>query len=527
MKNPLTKKPDLFQRLTALRELAAAGEGRVEAPDQASVDALLERATERMRIGSGATVVALAGATGSGKSSLFNALSGASLSEVGVRRPTTGIAHAAAWGGSSEIAQLLDLLDINRRHYPEDDSLEGLVLLDLPDHDSTEVRHRLEVDRLIELVDIFMWVVDPEKYADAALHEGYLEPLARYSDVTLVVLNQIDRLQAREIDRCATDLKRLLRNDGLKDVTVVPTSTRSGEGLEELRGLIRKQVESERAAGARLAADLETLAAQLGRYCGSSPIGKIENKQRSRVAGALAEAAGVRHVAAAVGGAHRRDAGLAMGWPLTRWLRRLRPDPLARLHLRGGTGGRTSLPEPTRVQRAGVENAIRSVALEVEADGAPWKRSLYETAGHDTNEIEASLDKAIANANLTKDKNPRWWSVMNGLQVVLTTAALVGFAWLALLFGFQWFQIPEPPTPEVREIPWPTLLLLGGLLAGFLLSVVSQRFAALGAARRKREAEQHLTARVKEVAEDLVLTPIEEELAQRSRFCKARRDIAP
>ena len=34
--------------------------------------------------------------------------------------------------------------------------------------------HRLEVDRLVELVDLLVWVLDPQKYADAALHDRYL-----------------------------------------------------------------------------------------------------------------------------------------------------------------------------------------------------------------------------------------------------------------------------------------------------------------------------------------------------------------
>ena len=68
------------------------------------------------------------------------------------------------------------------------------MLLDLPDHDSTELSHRLEVDRLVQLVDVLVWVVDPQKYADAALHDRYLKPLAGHADVMMVVLNQADRL---------------------------------------------------------------------------------------------------------------------------------------------------------------------------------------------------------------------------------------------------------------------------------------------------------------------------------------------
>ncbi|MCP4083987.1 MAG: ABC transporter [Actinomycetia bacterium] len=110
-----------------------------------------------------ATVVALAGPTGAGKSSLFNALCGADISTTGVRRPTTGAVHGCVWGDGAE--SLLNWLGVTHRHHlPAGDSgLDGLVLLDLPDFDSTATAHRVEVDRLVELVDLLVWVIDPQK----------------------------------------------------------------------------------------------------------------------------------------------------------------------------------------------------------------------------------------------------------------------------------------------------------------------------------------------------------------------------
>ena len=67
-----------------------------------------------------ATVVALAGATGSGKSSTFNALTGTDLATVGVRRPTTSTALACSFGEDAA-EELLDWLAIPRRHALEAD----------------------------------------------------------------------------------------------------------------------------------------------------------------------------------------------------------------------------------------------------------------------------------------------------------------------------------------------------------------------------------------------------------------------
>src|SRR3712207_1359172 len=137
-------------------------------------------------LGLEATVVALAGPTGAGKSTLFNALAGRPLVREGVTRPTTSTATAAVWGAPD--GGLLDWLEVPSRHTLDGGGPEGLVLLDLPDFDSVEISHRLEVDRLVRLVDLLVWVVDPQKYADASLHEQYLRPLARHAAAMLVVL---------------------------------------------------------------------------------------------------------------------------------------------------------------------------------------------------------------------------------------------------------------------------------------------------------------------------------------------------
>ena len=95
--------PSLPARLNALARLVQIGSAR-GGPDGFDPDLLEEaadllgRAGERLRLSGAHTVVTLAGGTGSGKSSLFNALAGANFSPVGVIRPTTGEPHACVWG---------------------------------------------------------------------------------------------------------------------------------------------------------------------------------------------------------------------------------------------------------------------------------------------------------------------------------------------------------------------------------------------------------------------------------------------
>ncbi len=156
---------DVSIRLDGLEMALEAAQGRLDASMVDEAVALAARARGRLRLSPDHTAVALAGATGSGKSSLFNALCGLDVAAVGVRRPTTSTALACSWGGGSR--ELLEWLGIPPRHQVDRDSvldaaatdpgLRGLVLLDLPDHDSTEVAHHLEVERLVALTDMMIW----------------------------------------------------------------------------------------------------------------------------------------------------------------------------------------------------------------------------------------------------------------------------------------------------------------------------------------------------------------------------------
>ena len=226
-------------RLQHLDEAIDLARGRASDEVVGAADELVDRAGHRLSIAGDHTVVALAGATGSGKSSTFNAVTGTQLARTGVTRPTTSEAMSVSWGTEQPV-ELLDWLGVSRRSLvPAGESdLADLVLLDLPDHDSTEVSHRLTVDRLVELVDMLVWIVDPQKYADAALHDGYLKPLVDHAEVMVVVLNQVDRFTDEQRRAALADLRRLLDSQGLQRTRVMAVSARRAEGDVELAALL-------------------------------------------------------------------------------------------------------------------------------------------------------------------------------------------------------------------------------------------------------------------------------------------------
>jgi len=269
-------------RLASLQELTKIGSGRTGSdgfsqPLLTEAEALLRRSGERMRMSASHTVVALAGGTGSGKSSLFNALAGANFSPAGVTRPTTKHSHACVWGMEGA-APLLDWLGVQRRHrYARasaldegEASLTGMLLLDLPDHDSVVTGSAALVDRLVKLADMLVWVLDPLKYADASVHRRYLVPLAGHAAVTTVVLNQVDTLSPDQAADCESDLRRLLDAEGLTETQVLVTSATTGAGLNELRRVLADAVAARRAATDRITADIDALLERFAVYAGDS-----------------------------------------------------------------------------------------------------------------------------------------------------------------------------------------------------------------------------------------------------------------
>jgi GTP-binding protein EngB required for normal cell division len=267
-------------RLASLTELTKIGSGRAGTDGFSQelltdAETLLRRSGERMRMSASHTVVALAGGTGSGKSTLFNALAGANFSPAGVTRPTTKHSHACVWGMEGA-APLLDWLGVQRRHrYARasaldegEASLTGLLLLDLPDHDSVVRGSAALVDRLVKMADMLVWVLDPLKYADASVHRRYLVPLAGHAAVTSVVLNQVDTLTAEQAADCESDLRRLLDSEGLTETQVLVTSATTGAGLDELRRVLAGAVAARRASADRIAADVDALLERFAVYAG-------------------------------------------------------------------------------------------------------------------------------------------------------------------------------------------------------------------------------------------------------------------
>jgi GTP-binding protein EngB required for normal cell division len=535
----------LAERLEALQRFLRVVDPYLPDGNLVAAHTVVERAGSRLELSQDHTVVALAGSTGSGKSSLFNALARLKLSPVGVRRPTTGVAHACVWGPLEPANRLLDWIGVLPRQRfvresaldgDDEAALRGLVLLDLPDFDSVERGHRLEVDRLLGLVDQVIWVVDPQKYGDRILHTAYLRQFRQHADITIVVLNQADRLSTADTEIVLTDLKRLLEEDGLASAPVMATSAKQPGMLTELREALEKTVAERQAALRRLSGDVDGVGEQLAEMIGPPAAeDEVDRATVKQLSEALASSAGVPAVAEATGRAYRHRAAASTGWPVVRGLRKLRPDPLKRLHLDTAAAPepststdvavvpRTSLPEADAAQKSAVGLSVRAVAARAAAPlPDAWAPALSAAARSRTADLPDALDRAVARTDLGMNRRPLWWRAVGLLQWVLTLTALAGLGWLLAGYALRALGLPALNYPKVGEVPLPTLLLLGGLLAGLLLWLLLKPIVNWGARRARRRAEQRLRVAITEVAREYVVAPVREVL---NAYAQAREAL--
>jgi 50S ribosome-binding GTPase len=556
---PLRVGSELSNRLSALARLIQIGSAR-SGGDGISPklidDAgdLLARAGERLRLSSSHTVVALAGGTGSGKSSLFNKIAGADFSTVGVTRPVTRDVHACVWGVSGS-GPLLEWLGVPRRYrYARASALDGgersmagLVLLDLPDHDSVMAHATDQVDQLVEQADLMIWVLDPQKYADAAVHRRFLVPRAGHSEVIAVVLNQSDILSPEQVEDCVNDLRRLLDAEDLHDVQIVVTSAVTGSGVDGLLSLLAKTVSARRAATARIAADVDALVARFQSYAGPDPgpftaaaaaagrsragrpasdstaVARILGASPSRLAAAFARAAGVSAIGDALQSARELRAVDYVGWPVT-WLveRVVRRDPVRKIRLgklwaelRGVTAG------PSGAQQSEIDNALTELADEVSpALPKPWSSTIRLAIRSRAADIPAALGERIGAALPAENNIAPWWRAVGVWQGLLLGGSIVGLAWIVAILVFGVFHAATVPHlfRAVGLLPVLVLLLAAAMVLGWLTANSCLKAVRTAAILENEQVAEDMQSRMAGVAQELVVVPAQQELAELERF---------
>lgn len=171
----------------------------------------------------------IGGSTGSGKSTLVNALLRERVSNPGVIRPTTRQPVLVANPGDAEWFNSPRVLPgLTRSHGAGDEQSttlrivetpnlpQGLSLLDAPDFDSIDDRNRALATQLLAAADLWIFVTTPARYADQLVWNFLHDAAARGIEV-VVVLNRLDEASAETVPQ---DLRRMMAEAGLEDATV-------------------------------------------------------------------------------------------------------------------------------------------------------------------------------------------------------------------------------------------------------------------------------------------------------------------
>jgi len=324
--------------IVAQREAAAAAVRQIDdyiRPRLADLDAPL--------------LAVVGGSTGSGKSTLVNALLGVAMTRAGVIRPTTRqpiLVHApvdAGWFASDRI--LPGLARVRGRisapgtpassagDTPEESRIGELMLLehesvprslaiiDAPDIDSVADENRALATQLLAAADLWLFVTTANRYADAVPWR-LLESAAARSITVGIVLN---RVPPDALDDVLPDLHAMLADRGLPDA---PVFTIDEQPLDELGMLPPKAVTGprawlegiagDRAERARIAArTLSGAISDLDRRV--AQIADARQQQLDWLDGAHAAAAARYTAAVEAVDAATRDGALMRGEVLARW----------------------------------------------------------------------------------------------------------------------------------------------------------------------------------------------------------------
>ena len=591
--------------VASLKDAISYGEGRVPETVLLDAAATLERLSQRRELSTEHTVIGFFGATGSGKSTLFNAIAGQNIALSAPTRPTTSTVQAAIWEAEGS-EELLDWLGIDKRVYPQTQALAaegeasdgngagkhnkaggaaapnavtepapglfnrirravggrgemrtrtgGLILLDMPDFDSVTTTNRDLAARMMRYVDVLVWVVDPQKYADAVIHRDFMVPLAASGAQALCVLNQADKLAPAEVPAVLASLTRLLQAEGTEAhllAAPIAVSARTGEGIDVLRDLLAQVAAAKSLSLQRTDAQLHATASQLRTYAGGEGTvlaGAYALEAEQKLVKACYTSSQAEQVLQAATASYRRTAGQHTGWILTRWMSRLKADPLRRLHLgqqdetkstskaeksAGMLGSdsenapelvASSLPPLSAAQKAGMANAVRQYSKQMAARiDEPWKRSMKEAALSREAELPELLERDMMRIDYGLGRTRAPWVIFNALQWIALLSALVGVGWLTLISGMAYLQIqlPPAPTPEGSPVPLPTLLLLLGILLGIASAGVGRLLTAMGSRYYARKLRGRLQTGVEKAVQSCVVAPVQQEAKRLTSYRKA------
>jgi hypothetical protein len=409
------------------------------------------------------------------------------------------------------------------------------VLLDLPDVDSVAAAHRARVEELLPKVDAVAWVTDPEKYADALLHDEFfatwLPRLARQ----VVLLNKVDRLLPKDARKLQSDLERRLAplSRGGR-ARVIRTSAVDPAGTIALQDWLDEAVDAKRVVVARLGASARAAVMDLATASGVDPSGPpkplLDVLERRRVIDATAASAlrlididGAQRQAVAATRALARRKGTGPLGILTSFVYRASgrqrrvADPGTHLSRWRERGPLERMSEPVHA----------AMMATVPAVPGPLRPSIAASADRSVlgRRLGEAIDKAMPVTGSLQPPSSRLWPFLGLLQTASLFLTVAAVAWVV-----AWVVL-RPPTdsitvPILGPVPAPLVLLAAALLIGYVLARIVGIHAGWRGRRWARTVTGGLHKSITGAVEGEAFAPLDRLDAERRRLWHAARTVS-
>jgi hypothetical protein len=139
-------------------------------------------------------------------------------------------------------------------------------------------------------------------------------------------------------------------------------------------------------------------------------------------------------------------------------------------------------------------------------------------------EIPGALGAAIGESLPEENSVEPWWRLVAAWQGLLLGCVVAGLAWIAALLVIGVFHAVHHAAAVFSDaalLPWVAILIAAILALGWLTASGCMSLVSAAAVRERSRVEAKMRTRMQEVAEQMVLMPIKQELSEYARFCSA------
>jgi hypothetical protein len=221
-----------------------------------------------------------------------------------------------------------------------------------------------------------------------------------------------------------------------------------------------------------------------------------------------------------------------VGWPVAWLVERLTGrDPTRKIRLgRLWAEVKSMASGPSDAQQPEIDHALTRLADEIGPPlPQPWSQTTRAAVRSQADQIPAALGTAMTESLPDENKIAPWWRLIGGLQGLFLGGVVVSLAWIVALLIFGVFHaagnVPRLFS-DASLLPWIVVLLGAFLLLGWLTAAGSKNVVRAAAEQESERVQETMRARIGDVAREMVITPLDQELAEYQRFRHEFRIVA-